>query len=42
MNDVQTLAKWRELETLYGADANEGTLPADGPAFHVWKVGGSS
>jgi len=33
---------WRELETLYGADANEGTLPADGPAFHVWKVGGSS
>jgi alpha-glucosidase len=33
---------WRELETLYGADANEGTLPADGPAFHVWRVGGSS
>jgi alpha-glucosidase len=27
-----------ELETLYGADAADGALPADGPAFHVWRV----
>jgi alpha-glucosidase len=28
-----------ELETLYGEDAHDGVLPADGPAFHVWRVG---
>jgi alpha-glucosidase len=27
------------LETLYGEDAVNGILPADGPAFHIWKVG---
>jgi alpha-glucosidase len=27
-----------QLETLYGADAEDGLLPADGPSFHVWKV----
>jgi alpha-glucosidase len=27
------------LETLYGADAQDGVLPADGPAFHAWRVG---
>jgi len=26
------------LETLYGADARNGVLPADGPAFHVWRI----
>jgi alpha-glucosidase len=30
-----------ELETLYGADAREGVLPADGPQFHVWRVNGA-
>ena len=28
-----------ELETLYGDDARSGVLPADGPAFHVWRIG---
>jgi alpha-glucosidase len=27
-----------ELETLYGEDARNGVLPADGPAFHAWRV----
>jgi alpha-glucosidase len=27
-----------ELETLYGEDARNGVLPADGPAFHVWRM----
>jgi len=27
-----------ELETLYGDDARGGVLPADGPAFHVWRI----
>jgi alpha-glucosidase len=27
-----------ELETLYGDDARDGVLPADGPAFHVWRI----
>jgi alpha-glucosidase len=27
-----------ELETLYGGDASDGVLPADGPAFHVWRI----
>jgi alpha-glucosidase len=27
-----------ELETLYGGDARDGVLPADGPAFHVWRI----
>jgi alpha-glucosidase len=27
-----------ELETLYGDDAPGGVLPADGPAFHVWRI----
>jgi len=27
-----------ELETLYGADARNGVLPADGPAFHIWRI----
>jgi alpha-glucosidase len=26
------------LETLYGADAEDGVLPADGPSFHVWRI----
>jgi alpha-glucosidase len=29
------------LETLYGDDAEDGLLPADGPSFHVWRVGGN-
>jgi alpha-glucosidase len=29
-----------ELETLYGDDARDGVLPADGPAFHVWRING--
>jgi alpha-glucosidase len=27
-----------DLETLYGGDASNGILPADGPAFHVWRI----
>jgi alpha-glucosidase len=27
-----------QLETLYGEDARDGVLPADGPAFHTWRV----
>ena len=27
-----------QLETLYGGDARNGVLPADGPAFHVWRI----
>ena len=26
------------LETLYGEDARGGVLPADGPAFHIWRI----
>jgi len=26
------------LETLYGDDANDGVLPADGPSFHTWRI----
>jgi alpha-glucosidase len=26
------------LETLYGDDACDGVLPADGPSFHVWRI----
>jgi alpha-glucosidase len=29
-----------ELETLYGDDARNGVLPADGPAFHIWRING--
>jgi alpha-glucosidase len=29
---------FRYLETLYGDDAGDGTLPAHGPAFHVWRI----
>ena len=29
-----------QLETLYGADASDGVLPADGPAFHLWRIHG--
>jgi alpha-glucosidase len=29
-----------QLETLYGGDASDGVLPADGPAFHVWRING--
>ena len=28
------------LETLYGEDARDGVLPADGPAFHIWRIHG--
>jgi alpha-glucosidase len=28
------------LETLYGEDAREGVLPADGPSFHLWRIHG--
>jgi alpha-glucosidase len=31
---------FRDLETLYGDDDREGVLPADGPAFHVWRING--
>jgi alpha-glucosidase len=27
-----------ELETLYGEDARDGVLPADGPSFHIWRI----
>jgi alpha-glucosidase len=27
-----------ELETLHGGDAADGVLPAEGPAFHVWRI----
>ncbi len=27
-----------QLETLYGDDARDGVLPADGPAFHIWRI----
>jgi alpha-glucosidase len=27
-----------ELETLYGEDARDGVLPAEGPSFHVWRI----
>jgi alpha-glucosidase len=26
------------LETLYGEDASNGVLPADGPAVHIWRI----
>ncbi|HLY94475.1 MAG TPA: alpha-amylase family glycosyl hydrolase, partial [Gaiellaceae bacterium] len=26
------------LETLHGDDTRDGVLPADGPAFHVWRI----
>jgi alpha-glucosidase len=26
------------LETLYGQDAPNGVLPADGPAVHIWRI----
>ncbi len=29
---------FRSLETLYGDDAGDGVLPADGPSFHVWRL----
>jgi alpha-glucosidase len=29
-----------DLETLYGGDARDGVLPADGPAFHIWRING--
>lgn len=32
------VAPFAQLETLYGEDARDGVLPADGPAFHVWKI----
>jgi alpha-glucosidase len=31
---------FRSLETLYGDDARDGVLPADGPSFHVWRIHG--
>jgi alpha-glucosidase len=31
---------YSQLETLYGADARDGVLPADGPSFHVWRIHG--
>jgi alpha-glucosidase len=34
----QPIAVPFELETLYGDDASDGVLPADGPAFHVWRI----
>jgi alpha-glucosidase len=27
-----------DLETLYGEDAPDGVLPADGPSFHIWRI----
>jgi alpha-glucosidase len=29
-----------ELDVLYGEEARDGVLPADGPAFHVWRING--
>ncbi|HEX3057174.1 MAG TPA: glycoside hydrolase family 13 protein [Gaiellaceae bacterium] len=29
-----------ELETVYGEDARDGVLPADGPSFHIWRING--
>jgi len=29
---------FRSLETLVGEDAANGVLPADGPAFHIWRI----
>jgi alpha-glucosidase len=29
---------FHNLVTLYGEDATDGTLPSDGPAFHVWQI----
>ena len=34
------ITPYAELETLYGDDARDGVLPADGPAFHVWRING--
>jgi alpha-glucosidase len=31
---------FQTLETLYGGDAEAGVLPADGPAFHLWRIHG--
>jgi alpha-glucosidase len=31
---------FRKLETLYGEDARDGAVPAEGPAFHVWRIHG--
>jgi alpha-glucosidase len=31
---------FHSLETLYGEDAGDGVLPADGPSFHVWRIHG--
>ncbi len=31
---------FRTLETLYGDDAPDGVLPADGPSFHIWRIHG--
>jgi alpha-glucosidase len=31
-------APFTALETLYGEDARDGVLPADGPSFHVWRI----
>jgi alpha-glucosidase len=28
------------LETLYGQEAQNGVLPADGPAVHIWRING--
>jgi alpha-glucosidase len=35
---VPIATSFADLETLYGADARGGVLPADGPAFHVWRM----
>jgi alpha-glucosidase len=29
---------YTQLETLYGEDAHDGVLPADGPSFHAWRI----
>ena len=29
-----------QLETLYGEDAANGVLPANGPSFHIWRING--
>jgi alpha-glucosidase len=35
---VPVRVPFRTLETLYGEDAHDGVLPAEGPAFHVWRI----
>ena len=37
---IRSPRPFADLETLYGGDARDGVLPADGPAFHIWRING--